>query len=64
MNFGIALSLWDWLFGSRFLPTDREPPAQIGLAGLDAFPRTWWGQLLSPLRWSEIRARSAAAGRG
>lgn len=57
-NYGQTLILWDIVFGTRFLPTDRKPPADIGIANLDAFPMTWWAQLVSPLRWQRIKADS------
>ena len=44
--------------GTRFLPADRKPPEEIGLVDLEAFPMTWWAQILSPLRWAQIRAQS------
>ena len=37
-NFGQTISIWDWVFGTRFLPKDREPPAAIGIADLPDFP--------------------------
>ncbi len=58
-NYGQTLILWDIVFGTRFLPKDREPPADIGIANLGAFPMTWWAQLLSPFRWARIKAESA-----
>ncbi|MCZ6785434.1 MAG: sterol desaturase family protein [Proteobacteria bacterium] len=58
-NYGQTLILWDILFGTRFLPSDRKPPADIGIDNLDAFPMTWWAQMLSPFRWSRIVAESA-----
>jgi sterol desaturase/sphingolipid hydroxylase (fatty acid hydroxylase superfamily) len=58
-NYGSNLILWDIVFGTRFLPADREPPADIGIAGLSAFPMTWWQQLLSPFRWVSIKEASA-----
>ena len=61
-NFGQNLIVWDVVFGTRYLPADREPPAEIGIAGLSAFPMDYWGQLLSPVRWRAIRAESEAAG--
>ncbi|MBW2425851.1 MAG: sterol desaturase family protein [Deltaproteobacteria bacterium] len=60
-NYGQNLILWDIVFGSRFLPKDREPPADIGIAGLPAFPMTWWQQMISPLRWAAIKRASAAS---
>ncbi len=53
-NYGQTLIVWDLVFGTRFLPRDREPPEDIGIAGLSAFPTNWWAQLLSPLRWKAI----------
>jgi len=59
-NYGQNLILWDIIFGSRFLPKDREPPADIGIAGLSAFPMTWWKQMISPLQWAAIKRASAS----
>jgi sterol desaturase/sphingolipid hydroxylase (fatty acid hydroxylase superfamily) len=57
-NYGQTVSVWDTVFGTRFLPTDREPPREIGIADLPAFPMTWGAQILSPFRWAQIRQRS------
>jgi sterol desaturase/sphingolipid hydroxylase (fatty acid hydroxylase superfamily) len=58
-NYGQTLILFDVLFGTRFLPKDRVPPDDIGIANLDAFPMTWWAQMVSPLRWGRIKAESS-----
>ena len=58
-NYGQTLILWDIIFRTRFLPNDREPPADIGIANLDAFPMTWWPQMISPFRWAQIKADSS-----
>ena len=63
-NFGQNLIVWDVVFGTRFLPEDREPPTEIGIAGLPSFPMDYWGQLVSPFRWRKIREESAAMGAG
>jgi sterol desaturase/sphingolipid hydroxylase (fatty acid hydroxylase superfamily) len=55
-NYGQTLAVWDVVFGTRFLPKDREPPRDIGLAGLPDFPMTYLAQLASPFRWSRITA--------
>ncbi|MBW2268137.1 MAG: sterol desaturase family protein [Deltaproteobacteria bacterium] len=60
-NYGSNLILWDIVFGSRFLPKDRQPPADIGIANLSAFPMTWWQQLVSPFHWSTIKRASASS---
>jgi sterol desaturase/sphingolipid hydroxylase (fatty acid hydroxylase superfamily) len=57
-NFGQNLILWDIVFGTRWLPSDREPPEAIGIDGLPAFPMTYAAQLASPLHWKEIEASS------
>ena len=63
-NFGQNLILWDIVFGTRFLPKDREPPSDIGLAGLPSFPMTYWAQIMSPFQWKKIREESAEMGAG
>jgi len=63
-NFGQNLIVWDIVFGTRFLPEDREPPVDIGIAGLPSFPMDYWGQLLSPIRWRAIQRESAEMGAG
>ncbi len=60
-NYGNAYIFWDAVFGTRYLPADREPPAAVGIDGLDAFPRGFWAQWISPLRWRRILEQSAAA---
>ena len=59
-NYGQTVSIWDWVFGTRYLPADREPPEDIGILNLEAFPMTWWAQILSPFRWRKIKRDSAA----
>ena len=59
-NYGQNLIVWDVVFGTRFLPKDREPPEDIGIANLPAFPMTWVAQQLSPFRWAAIKRASSA----
>ncbi len=61
-NYGQTLILWDIVFGTRFLPRDRLPPEDIGIANLTAFPMTWWAQMRSPVQWARIKRESLAAG--
>ena len=58
-NYGNVYLFWDAVFGTRYLPADREPPTQVGIEGLDAFPRGFLRQWLSPFRWSRILRESA-----
>jgi sterol desaturase/sphingolipid hydroxylase (fatty acid hydroxylase superfamily) len=60
-NFGQNLIVWDVVFGTRFLPKDREPPEDIGIADLPAFPMDYLGQLASPFAWGRIKRESTAA---
>lgn len=60
-NFGQTISVWDWVFGTRYLPTDKEPPEEIGIASLPNFPMTWWAQIVSPFRWRQIKAGEQTA---
>ena len=54
-NYGQTISVWDWVFGTRYLPKDRKPSEDIGIADLPAFPMTWWAQIMSPFRWRAIK---------
>ena len=40
-NFGQNLIVWDIIHGTRFLPKDREPPEETGIAGMPAFPMSY-----------------------
>lgn len=48
-NFGLVLSVWDWIFGTAYWPTDREKPEQLGFAGQEDYPESLIGRLLYPL---------------
>lgn len=61
-NYGSNLIVWDLLFGTFFLPRDREPPADIGIAGLPAFPSTYLAQLASPFRWRRVKREAMLVG--
>jgi sterol desaturase/sphingolipid hydroxylase (fatty acid hydroxylase superfamily) len=59
-NYGQNLIVWDVVFGSRYLPQDREPPRDIGLADLPNYPMGFLAQLAAPFRWRRIREQAAA----
>jgi sterol desaturase/sphingolipid hydroxylase (fatty acid hydroxylase superfamily) len=55
-NYGGNLILWDVVFGTRYLPADRKPPSNVGLAEASDYPRypmDFLGQLLAPIRWQK-----------
>jgi sterol desaturase/sphingolipid hydroxylase (fatty acid hydroxylase superfamily) len=57
-NYGNVYLFWDAIFRTRYLPPDREPPTEVGIEGLDAFPRGLFAQWLSPFRWAVIERES------
>ena len=59
-NYGANIIWWDIVFGSRFLPKDRQPPTEIGIEDLPNFPPGYWAHLSSPLRWRQIERNSRA----
>lgn len=59
-NYGGNLILWDVVFGTRWLPDDREPPEEIGMDTLPDFPMGFWANMLAPFRWKKVEAESQA----
>jgi sterol desaturase/sphingolipid hydroxylase (fatty acid hydroxylase superfamily) len=58
-NYGGNLILWDVVFGTRYLPADRRPPSNVGLAPSPDYPRypmNYVGQMLAPLWWRRCSA--------
>ncbi len=49
VNFGLSLSVWDYLFGTAYLPNSGQN-TEIGFAGDEAFPQTFWGQVTHGFR--------------
>jgi sterol desaturase/sphingolipid hydroxylase (fatty acid hydroxylase superfamily) len=47
-NFGIVLSLWDFLFGTAYWPRHRSPSA-LGYPGIEEMPQSLLGELAWPL---------------
>lgn len=54
-NFGVNLSLWDWLFKTAYIP--NEPPARLGFEDIETYPKTIAGQLLLPLPLERLFGR-------
>ena len=48
-NFGVVFCLWDWIFGTAYLPADRPQPENLGFESMDKFPRGLAPRLLYPL---------------
>lgn len=47
-NFGITLSVWDWIFGTAFLPRQPAQPERLGFAGIERYPKSLIGQWIAP----------------
>ncbi len=47
VNFGLSLSIWDYLFKTAYLPKENAHE-QLGFDGLESFPKTFWKQTLFP----------------
>ncbi len=60
-NYGGNLIFWDVVFGTRYLPTDRDPPEEIGIATLPNFPMGFWANLASPFRWRWLTEQATGA---
>ena len=59
-NYGSNLIVWDLVFGTFFLPSDREAPREIGIADLPRFPTGYLAQLATPFRWTGGARRERA----
>ena len=55
VNFGINLAVWDWIFGTAYVPA--EPPARLGFSNIEQFPHTFVGEELYPLRVESVFRR-------
>ncbi|MCO4773314.1 MAG: sterol desaturase family protein [Deltaproteobacteria bacterium] len=60
-NYGANICFWDVVFGTRFLPSDREPPEEIGIGGMPGFPAGYAAHLAAPFRWSGVVEESREA---
>jgi sterol desaturase/sphingolipid hydroxylase (fatty acid hydroxylase superfamily) len=38
-NFGIVLSVWDWVFGTVYWPKKVDQPEELGFEGMNRYPR-------------------------
>jgi sterol desaturase/sphingolipid hydroxylase (fatty acid hydroxylase superfamily) len=61
-NYGGNLAVWDVVFGTRWLPKDREPPEAIGMEDLPDFPMGLVDNLLAPFCWDAVVRRARTGG--
>jgi sterol desaturase/sphingolipid hydroxylase (fatty acid hydroxylase superfamily) len=48
-NFAIVFSLWDWLFGTAYYPSEKDQPETLGFGDINLFPQGLPARLLYPL---------------
>jgi sterol desaturase/sphingolipid hydroxylase (fatty acid hydroxylase superfamily) len=49
INYGITLSLWDYLFGTAHVPHSGRDIV-LGFESVDAYPKNFWSQFVQPFR--------------
>jgi sterol desaturase/sphingolipid hydroxylase (fatty acid hydroxylase superfamily) len=55
VNYGISLSVWDYIFGSAWIPRDgRDIP--LGFDGVDAYPHGFLAQMAKPFEKNDAPA--------
>ncbi len=47
VNFGLSLSVWDYLFGTAHVP-ETKAEMELGFSEEEGFPKGFWGQLVYP----------------
>ena len=47
VNFGISLSIWDYIFKKNYIPQDKEGQYDLGFEGIENYPKGFFGQLVS-----------------
>jgi len=60
VNYGNALVIWDYLFGTAHLPRDAEV-GELGFDGIEAYPKGFFRELLQPFV-DLIRSRRRGSG--
>ncbi len=46
INFGISLSIWDYIFKTNYVPDDNGE-IELGFPDEESFPKDFWGQLIT-----------------
>ncbi len=47
VNFGISLSVWDWIFGKAYIPSSGKN-IPLGFDGVDRYPSGFFSQMMQP----------------
>jgi sterol desaturase/sphingolipid hydroxylase (fatty acid hydroxylase superfamily) len=46
-NFGISLSIWDYIFNTNYIPDEVDSNEELGFEKDEEFPQRFFGQFLS-----------------
>jgi sterol desaturase/sphingolipid hydroxylase (fatty acid hydroxylase superfamily) len=46
INYGISLSLWDYIFGTASIPDAEDGEIKLGFPGVEEFPQSFGGQFV------------------
>ena len=49
VNFGLTLSVWDYIFGTAYIPCEGRDE-KLGFDKVEQFPKTFWQQIIYPLK--------------
>ena len=49
MNFGISLSLWDYIFGTAYIPGSGRD-IELGFPDIESYPEDFTGQMIKPFK--------------
>lgn len=64
VNFGLTLSLWDFVFGTAFVPDPVEAPIALGFEGVERYPERIADAMLEPFRAKVAPLAGDADGEG
>jgi sterol desaturase/sphingolipid hydroxylase (fatty acid hydroxylase superfamily) len=49
-NFGLTLSIWDYIFGTAYTPDHTPADLPLGFDGVENYPKTFWAQMQFPFK--------------
>lgn len=54
INFGITLSIWDYIFGKAYIPSSGKD-IPLGFSDIENYPQTFMGQMAAPFKKEETK---------
>lgn len=57
INFGLTLAIWDYLFGTAFIPKNGRDIA-LGFPGLEDYPKTFFNQIIYGFGFTETEKKN------